>query len=134
MFPSSPAAAEYVCVCLQLKMYPQLLWGAVSMLHTTYVPLFHLALRLLHSLLSSLQLWNLPCQQVLQAAAPTRPSGPGIDPPSGLTPRMHHPARTVLPHHYPSRPEVCTVADNQAAIYACSHSQHTRGTADSAAH
>lgn len=69
--------------CVQLKMYPQLLWGAVAMLHTTYVPLFRLVLRLLHSLLSTLNLWNLPCQQVLQAASFTSPAALGTLGPSG---------------------------------------------------
>jgi Cell morphogenesis C-terminal len=64
-------------VRVQVKMYPQLFWGVLACLQAVHVPLFALVLRAFSALLGSLQLWNLPCQQILQASAPLpRPDVP----------------------------------------------------------
>jgi hypothetical protein len=62
-------------------MYPQLFWGVLALLQTVHMPLFALVLRVFNALLGSLQLWNLPCQQILQVSAP-QPLGD--TPPSGV--------------------------------------------------
>lgn len=61
----------------EVKMYPQLFWGCLALLQTVHVPLFSLVLTVLDALLSRLQLWNLPCQQIIQAGACT----PQVDSP-----------------------------------------------------
>lgn len=53
----------------EVKMYPQLFWGCFALLQTVHVPIFSLVLAVLDALLSRLQLWNLPCQQIIQAGA-----------------------------------------------------------------
>jgi hypothetical protein len=66
----------------QVKMYPQLFWGSLALLQSVHVPIFALVLEVMDALLSSVQLWNLPCQQILQAAAPS--PGPDHKVPSGV--------------------------------------------------
>lgn len=63
-------------------MYPQLFWGVLALLQTVHQPLFALALQAFTALLGSLQLWSLPCQQLLQVSAPT--AQPGDPPPAGV--------------------------------------------------
>lgn len=55
----------------EVKMYPQLFWGCLALLQTVHVPVFALVMTVLDALLSRLQLWNLPCQQIMQAGACT---------------------------------------------------------------
>ena len=68
---------------LQVKMYPQLFWGVLALLHTVHVPLYVLVLQVFTALMRSLQLWNLPCQHILQASAPAPRSE--LAPPSGAS-------------------------------------------------
>lgn len=66
----------------EVNMYPQLFWGCLALLQTVHVPVFALVLVVLDALLCRLQLWNLPCQQIMQAGAcmphvdTVLPSGP----------------------------------------------------------
>lgn len=62
-------------------MHPHLFWGVLALLKAVHIPLFVLILRVFNALLGSLQLWNLPCQQILQVASPT--PLPNSAPPSG---------------------------------------------------
>jgi hypothetical protein len=62
-------------------MHPHLFWGVLALLNAVHIPLFVLILRAFNALLGSLQLWNLPCQQILQVASPKPLSN--STPPSG---------------------------------------------------
>ena len=53
----------------EVKMYPQLFWACLGLLHSVHVPVFALVLEVLNALLARLELWNLPTQQILQAGA-----------------------------------------------------------------
>lgn len=55
----------------EVKMYPQLFWACLGLLHTAHMPIYGLVLDVLNALLARLELWNLPTQQILQAGACT---------------------------------------------------------------
>ena len=88
---------------VQAKMYPHLFWGVLALLQAVHVPLFVLILRVFVAMLGSLQLWNIPCQQILQVSAP-QPL-PGAPVPAGAhsihTDSAINPSSWIFP--FPSR-------------------------------
>lgn len=97
--------------CVQVKMYPHLFWGVLALLQAVHVPLFALILRVVNAMLGSLQLWNIPCQQILQVSAPQ--------------PLLGAPAPAgALPWHSPAPSPHCLLL--RVGIHSGSHSVKSR--------